>query len=160
MTFGGVTDSSPPDSRSKAGIDGSRSVSESLAFLACFTCAHWLSYDIAMLGACRASKVFILVASFHRFLRQRRAQAPRRHHPLNARFTRATHVSPPNMQSAPSPVRRFHVSWFSDCSAVRSALEQQLLQFGRFLRRSGSPQPASLLAARQKMSMTNEQRPL
>ena len=109
----------------------------------------------------RASKVFILVASFHRLLRQRRAQAPRRrHHPLNARFTRATHVSPPNMQSAPSPVRRFHVSWFSDCSAVRSALEQQLLQFGRFLRRSGSPQPASLLAARQKMSMTNEQRPL
>ena len=156
VTFGGVTDSSPPDSRSKAGIDGSRSVSESLAFLACFTCANWLP----LLGACRASKVFILVASFHRLLRQRRAQAPRRHHPLNARFTRATHVSPPYTQSAPSPVRRFHVSWFSDCSAVRSAVLELQLQFGRFLRRSGSPQPASLLAARQKMSMTNEQRPL
>ena len=114
----------------------------------------------ALLGACRATKVFILVASFHRLLRQRRAQAPRRHHPLNARFTRATHVSPPYTQSAPSPVRRFHVSWFSDCSAVRSAVLELQLQFGRFLRRSGSPQPASLLAARQKMSMTNEQRPL
>ena len=157
MTFGGVTDSSPPDSRSKAGIDGSRSVSESLAFLACFTCANWLFQPCSPAGR---PKFFILVASFHRLLRQRRAQAPRRHHPLNARFTRATHVSPPYTQSAPSPVRRFHVSWFSDCSALRSAVLELQLQFGRFLRRSGSPQPASLLAARQKMSMTNEQRPL
>ena len=110
VTFGRVTDSSPPDcSRSKAGIDGSRSVSESLAFLACFTCAHWLSYS----HACRASKVFILVASFHRFLRQRRAQAPRRHTPstqrlLHARCSRLTALYAVHPLS---PVRRFHVSW-------------------------------------------------
>ena len=59
MTFGGVTDSSPPDSRSKAGIDGSRSVSESLAFLACFTCANWLPLP-ALLGAGRPKFLFWL----------------------------------------------------------------------------------------------------
>jgi hypothetical protein len=142
VTFGGVirvvAAGFPFKGRNR--LDGSRSVSESLAFLACFTCANWLSLP----PAGRPKFLFWL----HHFTVccGRLAQAPRSHHPLDACFTRAAHVSPPYTQSTPSPVRRFHVSWLSDCSAVRSAVLELQLQFGRFLTdKAVQPPPASSL---------------